>query len=53
VRAVAAEPLVADALVLTGQIARGSTPAEFAAAIEEQRAELAALAKLTDMKPER
>src|SRR5262245_26252876 len=51
VRAVAAEPAVADRLAAIGQVARGSTPAEFAAAIEEQRAKMAAMVKLVGIKP--
>jgi tripartite-type tricarboxylate transporter receptor subunit TctC len=53
VRAAAAESIVADPLANIGFVARGSTPAEFAAAIEEQRVDLAALAKLIGLKPER
>jgi len=51
VRAVAAEPAIADRLATIGQVARGNTPAEFAAAIEEQRVKLAAMVKLIDTKP--
>jgi len=53
VRAAAAESIVADPLANIGFVARGSTPAEFAAAIEQQRVDLAALAKLIGLKPER
>jgi hypothetical protein len=42
---------VADPLAAIGAVARSGTPAEFAAAIEEQRAELAARAKLIGLKP--
>jgi len=52
VRAAAAEPIVADPLASIGLVARGSTPAEFATAIEAQRVDLAALAKLIGLKPE-
>jgi tripartite-type tricarboxylate transporter receptor subunit TctC len=43
--AIAADPAVASRLAAVGQIARGSTPAEFAASIEEQRLRIAAVAK--------
>jgi tripartite-type tricarboxylate transporter receptor subunit TctC len=51
VRAVAVEPALADRLTTLGQIARGSTPAGFSAAIEEQRAKMAAIVKLIGAKP--
>ena len=51
VRAVAAEPAMIDRLAAVGQIAHGSTPAEFAAAIEEQRAKMAVSAKLIGSRP--
>ena len=51
IRAVAADSAVVDPLAAIGQIARGSTPDEFAAAIADQRADLTALAKLIGMKP--
>jgi len=51
VRAVAAEPAVADRLAAIGLVARGSTPADFAAAIEEQRVKMAAMVKLVGIKP--
>ena len=38
VRAVAADPLVGQRLANLGQVARGSTPAEFSLALERQRA---------------
>jgi tripartite-type tricarboxylate transporter receptor subunit TctC len=50
IRAVAADPAVADPLAAGGYSARASTPAEFAASIEAQRAQLASLAKLTGIK---
>jgi tripartite-type tricarboxylate transporter receptor subunit TctC len=43
IRAIANDPAVAKRLGATGQIVRGSTPAEFAAAIEDQRAKIAAI----------
>jgi tripartite-type tricarboxylate transporter receptor subunit TctC len=51
IRVVASEPSVADRLAAMGQIARGSTPPEFAAAIEEQRVKMAGIMKLTGAKP--
>lgn len=51
VRAIATDPVIADRLAAVGQIARGSTPAEFAAAIAEQRAKIAAIVKLIGTKP--
>jgi tripartite-type tricarboxylate transporter receptor subunit TctC len=47
IRAIAADEGVAKRLNASGQIVRGSTPAEFGAAIEQQRATLAALAQRT------
>ncbi len=46
VLAVAAEPAVAERLAAIGQIARGRTSAEFAAAIEEQRVQMEENVKL-------
>jgi tripartite-type tricarboxylate transporter receptor subunit TctC len=46
-RAIASDPSVAKRLGTAGQIVRGSTPVEFAAAIEEQRARIAALIRQT------
>jgi tripartite-type tricarboxylate transporter receptor subunit TctC len=51
IRAVASDPAVAEPLAAGAYFARGSTPAEFAAAIQVQRAQLASLAKLTGIKP--
>jgi tripartite-type tricarboxylate transporter receptor subunit TctC len=45
VREIASEPAIQERLVKMGSIARGSTPAEFVAAIEEQRAKIAAIAR--------
>lgn len=45
IRAVAADPVVAKRLVTAGQIARGSTSAEFAEAIEKQRARIEAIVR--------
>ena len=43
IRAVAAEPALADRFAVLGQIAHGSTPAEFAALVEAQRAKFAGI----------
>jgi tripartite-type tricarboxylate transporter receptor subunit TctC len=51
VRAVAADPVVAERLAAVGLTAHGSTPAEFAAAIDEQRARIAAIARTIGLKP--
>jgi len=51
VRAVAANPSFADRLAAVGQIARGSTPSEFAAEIEIQRAKIASIARALGAKP--
>jgi len=51
VRAVAADPAVAEPLGARAYFVRASTPAEFTAAIEAQRAKMASLAKLTGIKP--
>ena len=45
IRAVAADPGIAERLAAIGQAARGSTAAEFAADIEAQRAQMTAIAK--------
>ena len=46
IRAVAADPILAERFAKAGQIARGSTSAEFAGAIEEQRAKIEAIVRL-------
>jgi tripartite-type tricarboxylate transporter receptor subunit TctC len=51
IRAVAADPAVAEPLAAGAYFARASTPAGFAASIEAQRAQLASLAKLAGIKP--
>jgi tripartite-type tricarboxylate transporter receptor subunit TctC len=51
VRAVAADPMIVARLVNAGSVARGSTPAEFAAAIEDQRAKVADIARAVGAKP--
>jgi tripartite-type tricarboxylate transporter receptor subunit TctC len=51
VRAIATDPAVKEKLAAIGIVARGSTPDEFAAAIEEQRAKVAAIAAAIGTKP--
>ena len=51
VRSVVADPVVAERLTATGQIVSPGSPAEFAAAIDEQAAHLAAFAKALGIKP--
>ena len=51
VQAVAADPVITERLTATGQIVSPGTPAEFAAAIDEQAANLAAVAKVLGIKP--
>jgi tripartite-type tricarboxylate transporter receptor subunit TctC len=51
VRAVAADPAIAARLAPLGQVVNATTPDEYAAAIEEQRAKVAAIAKLLGIKP--
>jgi tripartite-type tricarboxylate transporter receptor subunit TctC len=43
IRAVATEPAVVDRFAVLGQVAHGSTPAEFAALVEAQRAKFAGI----------
>ena len=47
IRAAAADAALVERLAAAGQIVRGSTAAEFASAIEEQRARMEALVRLT------
>ena len=51
VRAVADSAAVKERLAAIGIVARGSTPGEFAAAIEEQRAKIASIAAAIGTKP--
>ena len=51
VRAVADSPAIKERLAKIGIVARGSTPGEFAAAIEEQRAKVAAIVAAIGTKP--
>jgi len=46
IRAVASDPIVADRLAAVGLVVHGSTPAEFAAVIAEQRAQMTAIVNL-------
>jgi len=50
IRAVAAEPAVVERLAAVGQIARGTTPAEFAEMIEAQRAKIATMVQETGLR---
>ena len=50
VRAVAADPVVGERIAATGQVMLVGTPADLAAGIAEQRAKLAAIAKVLDIK---
>jgi tripartite-type tricarboxylate transporter receptor subunit TctC len=52
IREVATDPYIEPRLIQTGQILNPGTAAEFAAAIEEQKSKLAAIAKALDIKPE-
>jgi tripartite-type tricarboxylate transporter receptor subunit TctC len=51
IRAVAADPEIVKRMAATGQIVSPGNPAEFAASIEQQRAQVAAVAKLFGNKP--
>jgi tripartite-type tricarboxylate transporter receptor subunit TctC len=51
IRAVVADPVLADRLALAGQVARGSTPAEFSAALAEERARMTSIAKIIGATP--
>ncbi|MCC6886992.1 MAG: tripartite tricarboxylate transporter substrate binding protein [Hyphomicrobiales bacterium] len=53
VREIAGETAIGERLAKIGSIVRRSTPAEFATAIEEQRASIAAVAKMIGTKPSR
>jgi len=52
IREVAADPFIEPRLTATGQILNPGSAAEFGAAIDEQTAKLAAIAKALDIKPE-
>lgn len=51
IRVIAADPTIKERLAKMGAVALGSTPAAFAAAIEEQRAKIAAIAGSIGAKP--
>jgi tripartite-type tricarboxylate transporter receptor subunit TctC len=51
IRAIAADEAVKRRLEANGQIIRGSTPAEFSAAIEDQRAKISAIVRLIGNAP--
>ena len=51
IRAASIENGVGERLAAVGQVARGSTPAEFSRAIEEQRAQISSIARLVGTKP--
>jgi len=51
VKAVIADPVITERLTATGQIVSPGTPAEFAAAIDEQGANLAVAARALGIKP--
>jgi len=52
VKAVSADPMIATRLAASGQLLNPRTPAEYAAAVEDQRAQVEAIAKTVDLKPE-
>ncbi|HET7199690.1 MAG TPA: tripartite tricarboxylate transporter substrate binding protein [Burkholderiales bacterium] len=51
IRAAAADPVLSRRFAAAGQIARGSSPAEFARSIEEQRAKIEAIVRLLGSRP--
>ena len=51
IREVASDPAIVNRLAAAGQIARGSTGVEFAAAIEAQRAQITAIVQSVGLKP--
>jgi tripartite-type tricarboxylate transporter receptor subunit TctC len=51
IREAAADPVIRERLTATGQVLNPGTAAEFGAAIEEQRAQAAAVAKVLGVKP--
>ena len=53
VREILREPETQKRLTNLGLLARGTTPAEFRAVIDEQRAKWAAIARAHDIKPRR
>ena len=51
VRAIASDRAIQERLLNVGSVARGSTPAEFVAVIEEQRTKIAAITRTIGTKP--
>jgi tripartite-type tricarboxylate transporter receptor subunit TctC len=51
VQTIAADSATRERLLKVGAVARGSTPAEFAAVIEEQRAKIANIARTVGLRP--
>ena len=51
IQATAAEPATQERLLKVGAVPRGSTPAEFAAVIEEQRAKIAHIVRTIGLRP--
>ena len=51
IRAIAAEPDVVARLSATGQVVNPGSPAEFAAALADQRAAVAAIGEILGIKP--
>jgi tripartite-type tricarboxylate transporter receptor subunit TctC len=51
VRAVSADTAIVTRLIATGQVVNPGTPAEFASAIDQQRAQVAAVAKTLGITP--
>jgi tripartite-type tricarboxylate transporter receptor subunit TctC len=51
VRAIATDPVIGERLASVGQVARGSTPAEFSAALEQQRAAAEAMVRVVGITP--
>lgn len=51
IREFTADPQIRERLAKIGSVVRGSTPAEFSAAIEQQRTQIAAVAKMIGTKP--
>ena len=47
IRTIAADRAIVERLAAAGEVVRGSTPGEFAAAIEEQRAKIMSIVRLT------
>jgi tripartite-type tricarboxylate transporter receptor subunit TctC len=51
IREVVADPQIAARLTATGQVINPGTPTEFAAALDDQRAAVAAIGKILEIKP--